>query len=666
MTNIGSGPRTLRASSQHFLRMSRFLPLLATYFAAVSLMLSTTSAHAQAVRDAVFSLKADCSLVGPFAGSYEKGWAIEYKADNTAWLTWGHGYRWQLQLMARGYRVGTQEFRGANWFVAFEQADSGRQIRITGYPTNGSKPYLVDLLTQTEAKSVSCPNAVTEEKLAAALPRLESLIDSAMSNGSTPGLAVGIVYKGQVVYLNGFGVREVGQPQCVDPDTVFQLASVSKPISSTIISSLVSDGTVKWDDTVVKYNPGFELSNPTVTSEVTIGDFFAHRSGLPGSAGNDLEAVGYNRATILYRLRFPPLAYPFRDGYEYSNFGLTEGAAAGATAAGEEWATLADRRLFEPLGMTNTSMRYADFVAQANRAHLHVFVPTKSPTSSPQCSATINTQWTPLVTRNADPQAPAGGASSNVRDMVQWLLLVLADGQYKGQQLIRKQPLEIARTPQAIRGENPFTGLGSFYGYGWGVEYLQDGVLSVSHAGAFSQGAETDVTLLPSQDLGVVSLGNAFPTGVPEAVGASLSDLARYGYVTQDWFAFWKDRFETSITIPEQKKIEEYAKPPVPYRPPLEFAAYVGTYRNNYVGKVKISVGNGVLLLTRGVQQPPLPLRHWNGNTFLSYPVPENPRLPYLVEFKECADGTVSQIVLEEFAGNGQGIDTVIRTGNGD
>ena len=243
---------------------------------------------APAVRDSVFSLKADCSLVGPFAGSYEKGWTIEYEPDNTAWLTRGQQFRAQLRLMARGYRVGTGEYRGADWFVTFEQAENARQVRITAYPANGSNRYLVDLVTQTEAQSVSCPNAVTQEKLEAALPQLEGMIDNAISEGRTPGLAVGIVYKGQVVYLKGFGVREVGQPELVDPDTVFQLASVSKAISSTIVSSVVSDGTVKWDDRVVKYDPGFELSNPTVTSEVTIGDLFAHRSGLPGEAGIDL------------------------------------------------------------------------------------------------------------------------------------------------------------------------------------------------------------------------------------------------------------------------------------------------------------------------------------------------------------------------------------------
>jgi hypothetical protein len=179
MTNIGSAPRTLLTSS-----FSRSLPLLATWVAAVSLMLSATPARAQAVGDAVFSLKADCSVVGPFAGSYEKGWTIEYEADNTVWLARGRNFRVQMRLMARGYRLGTGEYHGAEWFVMFEQTDNARQIRITAYPTDGSKPYLVDLLTQTRAQSVSCPNAVTEEKLQAAIPELQSMIKRAICEGA--------------------------------------------------------------------------------------------------------------------------------------------------------------------------------------------------------------------------------------------------------------------------------------------------------------------------------------------------------------------------------------------------------------------------------------------------------------------------------------------------
>src|SRR4029079_18403341 len=99
-----------------------------------------------------------------------------------------------------------------------------------------------------------------------------------------PGMAVGVVYADEVIYLGGFGVRAVGQARPVDADTVFQLASISKPIASTIVAALVGDGVVGWDDPIVKDDPGFQLYDPWATREVTLRDMFSHRSGLPAYA----------------------------------------------------------------------------------------------------------------------------------------------------------------------------------------------------------------------------------------------------------------------------------------------------------------------------------------------------------------------------------------------
>ena len=79
----------------------------------------------------------------------------------------------------------------------------------------------------------------TKEKVLAALPKLEAYVDEHMKQDLVPGLAVAIVFKDEVVYLKGFGVREIGKPETVDADTVFQLASFSKPISSTVVAALV-------------------------------------------------------------------------------------------------------------------------------------------------------------------------------------------------------------------------------------------------------------------------------------------------------------------------------------------------------------------------------------------------------------------------------------------
>ena len=230
-----------------------------------------------------------------------------------------------------------------------------------------------------------------------------------------------------MVYLGGFGLREVGKPATVDADTVFQIASMSKPMSATVVAKLVGEDLVAWDSRMADLNPRFALHDPYPTAEVTLRDLFAHRSGLPGTSGDDLEAIGFDRDTIMERLRLIPPASSFRAGYAYSNAGLTQGALAAAMAAGKDWETVAEERLFAPLGMASTSYRHVDFLARENRAALHV-----KPAGT----------WEALVQRDADAQAPAGGVSSTVRDLAEWMRLELAGGE-----LAARRSLPRTRSP---------------------------------------------------------------------------------------------------------------------------------------------------------------------------------------------------------------------------
>ena len=83
---------------------------------------------------------------------------------------------------------------------------------------------------------------VTPESVNSALAQMDAFIRSSMNKTKVPGRAVAVVYNDQVVFLRGYGVRKVGEPAQVDPDTVFELASVSKPLASTILASLVGEG----------------------------------------------------------------------------------------------------------------------------------------------------------------------------------------------------------------------------------------------------------------------------------------------------------------------------------------------------------------------------------------------------------------------------------------
>ena len=202
---------------------------------------------------------------------------------------------------------------------------------------------------------------ISIESVKDAVKQLEPYIQSSLAKTKVPGVAVAVVYNDQVVFLQGYGVRKVGEPAAIDPDTVFEIASFSKPIASTILASLVGEGKINWDDRIADLDPGFQLSNADTTRQITIRDFLSHRSGLATLSGDELEDLGYTRPQILYRMRYLPLPGQFRKTYAYSNFGYSEGAIAAATKIGKPWETIADEQLYSRLGMTSTSSRFSDY-----------------------------------------------------------------------------------------------------------------------------------------------------------------------------------------------------------------------------------------------------------------------------------------------------------------
>jgi CubicO group peptidase (beta-lactamase class C family) len=480
--------------------------------------------------------------------------------------------------------------------------------------------------------SAAAAQPVDRESVTAALSQMEAMAQQLVDEAAVPGLAVAVVHDDEVVYLGGFGLREIGSPETVDADTVFQLASMSKPISSTVVAALVGKQVVAWDSRVAALRPRFQLHDPYPTAQVTLRDLFAHRSGLPGTSGDDLEDIGYDREAITDRLRLVPPSSSFRAGYAYSNAGLTQGALAAAAPTGKAWEDVADEMLYQPLGMTSTSSRYADFVARENRAALHI---------------PVDGAWAAKLTREPDAQAPAGGVSSTVRDLAQWMRLELSHGSHDGETLIAPFAIDATHEPLMYRGQNPVTGRTSFYGLGWNVEFGPNGP-SWGHAGAFSVGARTVVTLYPEAGIGMVVLSNAFPTGVPEGLSDSFFDLMFTGAVTRDWLAPWDALFASLFDPAVEAARATYAAPPDPATPALPLAAYAGTYANDYVGEAAVADDGGALVVTVGPDGArSYPLTHFDRDIFLYYPSPELPDLPSTARFSIGPDGRAEGVTLE-------------------
>ncbi len=366
---------------------------------------------------------------------------------------------------------------------------------------------------------------IPDDQVTAAVSKLDGMATEIFERSKIPGMAVAVVQHGKVVYEKGFGVRELGKPEPVTADTVFQVASVSKSLASTCVSRLVTEKRLAWSDPVVKYLPDFRLADPEITRRVTVADLFSHRSGLPGAAGDDLEGIGFDRAQVLSRLDQFPLN-SFRTSYGYSNFGLTAGAEAAAAAAGKPWEQACAEELYAPLGMTSTSSRHDDFVARPDRATLHF-------QTAPQT-------FEPLYTRNADAQSPAGGVSSTVGDLASWMGMNLAGGVVGGKPFIDPAVLQESHTPQIVNGpaQTPI-GRSRAYGYGFNVETTSTGQVKLGHSGAFYVGAGTAFAMLPAADVGIVVLTNASPVGAAEAITTGFIDLVRTGTVERDWLDYF-------------------------------------------------------------------------------------------------------------------------------
>lgn len=479
---------------------------------------------------------------------------------------------------------------------------------------------------------------IPQSQIDAAVADLDAIVADTMAKSGVPGVAVAVVHNDQPVYLKGFGVRELGSDALVDENTVFQLASLSKPVGATVVASVVGDGDVSWDDPVTTYLPGFALGDPYVTENVTIADLYSHRSGLPDHAGDLLEDLGYGQPYILDKLRLLPLS-PFRADYEYTNFGLTAAAEAVAASQSVPWPDLSRARLYEPLGMTSTSSEFAAYEAAENKAVTHELV---------------DGGYRPLQVRDPQAQSPAGGVSSTATDMAAWLRLQLAGGEFDGREVVAAEALQESRQPHSVSSpaQTP-AARSSFYGLGIGVGTDDTGRVRYSHSGAFLLGASTTVSMLPSESLGIVVLTNGAPQGAPEAIAASFMDIVETGEISRDWQPAYKQVMDSQFYTNSSALADQ--QPPAAPAPSPPLAELAGTYANDYYGPAQVVARGDSLVMILGPANKEFPLTHWDGMRYSYEPTGENAVGISAVDFAVPVDGSSPSLTVEFLDADGLG-----------
>jgi hypothetical protein len=293
--------------------------------------------------------------------------------------------------------------------------------------------------------------------------------------------------------------------------------------------------------------------------------------------------------------------------------------------------------------MPSSSYRYSDFLNEANRAAMHV---------------RVGKRWEQKYTRDADPEAPAGGASSNVLDLANWMILQLAGGTRKGKPVISGDALSQTHLPHVLSGLplSPISRSG-FYGYGTNVSYDYSGRLRLSHSGGFLQGAATVFTLLPSANLGIVVLTNGMPIGVPESIANYFLDYVVAGSVQDDWLTLYGQVFAGMYVNPSELAGKEPPAHPVPAKPDI---FYTGTYDNPYYGPIRVVTEGKSLHLLIGPRPDDYVLTHWSGDLFAFYPTGENALGITAATFHANADSPLAASVTLEYY-NATGLGTFTR-----
>src|ERR1700733_8641828 len=211
---------------------------------------------------------------------------------------------------------------------------------------------------------VSLPSLVTRAASPSAPPISPAAIDAtvarAMRAFQVPGMAVGIVKDGKLLYAKGYGVREVGKPGRVDADTLFQIGSNTKAFTAAALAILVDEGKIHWDDRVIDYLPQFRMYDPYVTREFTIRDLLTHRSGLGLGAGDLMfwPTTDFSRAEVMRGLRYLKPASGFRSEYAYDNLLYMVAGQIIPAVTGKSWEDFITERIFGPLQMRPCAASY--------------------------------------------------------------------------------------------------------------------------------------------------------------------------------------------------------------------------------------------------------------------------------------------------------------------
>lgn len=430
---------------------------------------------------------------------------------------------------------------------------------------------------------------------------LDEYIQEAIQLWQPPGLAITIVKDQELLFQKGYGTRLIGQDLPVNEHTLFVCASTTKAFTAAALAMLVDEGKVDWDDKVIDHLPHFRLSDPYITSELTVRDLLTHRSGM-GNADFLWTFMDLSPDTILYKMRQLEPAYSLRAGYIYQNIMYLAAGEVVEKASGIPWGTFLKERIYEPLGMSETYAFKSQTAGQDNKSEAHEW---------------IKGEIIRIEQSEADSIGPAGSMWSSVSDMSKWIRFLLDSARINGQTLIQPDSYSELFTPQHLIPAQSFYPSclltrphWTSYGLGW-FQHDYRGKMVQFHTGSLS-GMVAILGMIPEEGIGVYIMANLDHVEIRHALMYAVFDLLLEGEITRDWSRELKalyDRRAAESAAAKPKRIENTT-------PAVEIGKNLGNYTNPIYGKVTLSEVDGTYRLNVNDKLKGS-LEHWNYDTYL-------------------------------------------------
>jgi D-alanyl-D-alanine carboxypeptidase len=453
-----------------------------------------------------------------------------------------------------------------------------------------------------EPSTGQTPNLSEHPAIAEAIKLLDTWIGEQLSYNGIPGVALAVVHGEEIVWSNGYGFRNLESKEPITANTRFRVGSVSKIVTSTAIMQLRDEGKLRLDEPVVTYLPWFSIrSEFDDAPPITVRNLLTHTGGLPREGAfpywttHDFPSREELRAALPGQSVLNP---PYTT-YHYSNLGMALLGEIVAEVSGKPYEKYVEERIFDPLGMTRSTIFPSPDV-QAEMATPYMI-------RQPDGSRDVHDYYS---TRSF---APAAEVVSTVTDMARFAALHLHENSSSELEAV----LAASTAQEMHRPHWVYPSWSGGRGLGFGISH-RDGTTFVSHGGWIG-GNRAHLLLVPEHRIAVIAMTNA-------------DDASPYAFSSEAY-----DLLATAIATTTRP-----ATPQPAFDPAWE--RYVGVYSDPWGWKEQVMILDGQVVMY-SYSYPPdedadsgiTRLTHVEGHRFKR-------RDGELVVFEMAEDGTVERI----------------------